>query len=143
MAKYKFVMGSYDPDTGLSYVQIANRLGNFDAICQLRDEDKGERESKFFGCQVAEGRAILKMLKTQLKDYRSQYKALKDYYNVLHGAWSYDQNDWHVRKLVEMKMALADKIICTKDEIAKIRNTISELIKTRDEYFKKKEGNAE
>lgn len=54
----KLIQSNYDKESGCAYVKIATDLGHFSGLAWLNlDEDK-EIESEFFGCDLAEARAM-------------------------------------------------------------------------------------
>ena len=55
---FKLIMSNYDVKSGISYVKIKTNIGNFEGYAFLNSEDK-DTESKYFGCRLANYRAII------------------------------------------------------------------------------------
>lgn len=95
--KYKLIHSSFDPATGISKVTIGTRFGNFTASVKTIADEK--YVSSFFGCSLAECKALRLAEKAAARQYRAELKGLEDYFNLLKDTWSYNENDFHIRQL--------------------------------------------
>lgn len=55
----KLIESNYDRESGCSYVKIETELGNFEGYAWLNDDEDKDIESAYFGCELAESRALL------------------------------------------------------------------------------------
>lgn len=65
MEETRLIFSNYDEEDGISYVKIQTNIGHFEGYAYLNEEDK-EYASKFFGCKIAEYRAIIEYLKERI-----------------------------------------------------------------------------
>lgn len=70
----------YNKDTGVSTVVLSNELGNFTGVARCHPDDRG---SRFIGCEIAEHRATIKVLKEQLRIAENQRKAFEIYVDTI------------------------------------------------------------
>lgn len=81
MEETKLIFSNYNEEDGISYVKIQTNIGNFEGYAYLDPEDK-EYASKFFGCKIAEYRAIIRYLKEKIfrtnLELNELYKIYKD-----------------------------------------------------------------
>ena len=96
--KTVLVHSSYDKGTGLSYVKVRNKYGEFEATAQLHDEDK-EYESTFFGCQVAETKCTIKTIKHKISTIDTHIKALENFEKTLKNLKEYNPKSIECCKL--------------------------------------------
>lgn len=102
--KYKLINSSFDPVQGVSKVTIGTRFGNFTASVLVHPDE--EYVSSFFGCSLAECKALRMAEMAAARQYRAELKGLEDYLKLLKDTWSYNENDFHVRQL---KRLIAEK----------------------------------
>lgn len=74
--QYKLKYGKYDPKTKVSKVVITHKYGTFEAIAKVAKEDEGH-ESRYFGCEIAEIKAAIKLYQTILRDINSKINILR------------------------------------------------------------------
>lgn len=98
--KYTLTYAHFDPVSGESKVKIGTRFGNFEATVFVHPDE--ENVSSFFGCSLAECKALRFAEMAAARQYRAELKALEDYHNLLKNTWSYDENDFHIRQLKRM-----------------------------------------
>lgn len=76
--KFKFLNSNYDKETGISTVTISTKYGKFTGEARLNPEDK-EYESTFYGCYIAENRAIINALKARMNKLVIEVTAYEEY----------------------------------------------------------------
>ena len=74
--KTKLIFSKYEESTGVSISVIRCRYGEFTGIARLNPEDR-TNASSFVGCEIAERRAVIKALRTQLREVKAMQKAVK------------------------------------------------------------------
>lgn len=82
----KLISHYYLPDTGETKVVLANRYGQYEGTSRAHPDDLSTA-SEFAGARLAERRAWIKALKSDVRRYKQQRNALisfgKDLYNTL------------------------------------------------------------
>lgn len=110
---YKLVSGFFDAETGISTVTIQFENGEkHTGIARLHPDDQNVA-SNYYGCHLAEYRAIKSWAKKYKKEYTILLKAYKDIYNHYS---SLDKKD---------KKRLENKIIEYEHEILFLQNVIN------------------
>ena len=56
---YKLLESNYDAESGISFVKIATECGYFYGYAYLNPEEDKDIASNFFGCELAEYRALI------------------------------------------------------------------------------------
>lgn len=141
---YKILNSDYNEETGISKVSIVSKYGEFSAIARLDPEDKElEYDSAFFGCQLAEARCYIKLLKEKLKQERLMLKTLLDLNKKLAETnCSLHPRGWNVLRIEKEKMSKT--IGETIGAIEKLEKSITARpdvrIKCINELRKKKTG---
>lgn len=126
-----FITSNINEKTGVSSVvlEYKKELYKGMAVFNPQDiEDWGVSFSRFFGCQIAESRAYLKILKKELSERKKKYKIIKDFLVGVFNAKAFSSNS-PVAKLIYHQLAIEEqKITCLREEIAAIRHNIPELV---------------
>ena len=87
-------------ENGESYAVISDSKGNiFEGNAKLNPEDLS---SNYIGCQIAESRAIIKMIKRDIAEKRIELKAIKTFFAAAKDTVGYDHN--HMDARIESKM---------------------------------------
>lgn len=73
----KFLSNSFNPETGISQVTLADKYGRYTGIAKLHPDDI-QHKNEITGFRLAERRAWIKSLKDQLYRKRYMLKAIKD-----------------------------------------------------------------
>lgn len=78
--KYKIIKSEYDRATGISETIIQSPKGIYTGHSYLQDEDR-KYESNYVGCRYAEIKAIIKMIKAEIKENQIKLNAIKSVYS--------------------------------------------------------------
>lgn len=129
----------FNPDTGVSTVTLKSKRGLFTGTAKVHPEDK-EVQSKFFGLNTAEKKALQKLYKEELKREKIILETIKrvqkDLQENLHDTGSYD--DYVIlstlrKRLYFMERNHSNNIITLKDSLEGLKKS---LVKDK-EYLKK------
>ena len=83
MRKYHIVNAEYNENTGFSLIKISTPIGSFFGDARLNPEDKeAGYDSRFFGCQLAELRAVIKYYKALVRIEKEVYKRELNFLNT-------------------------------------------------------------
>lgn len=137
----KFLHGEYDSTTGKSTVALADRYGQYIGYAKLHPDDK-ENESNYMGCNIAEKRALIKMLKSRRKRIKIKLNATENIINEIHNKVS--PNDIHrdIKKVLYFKTKDYNKQIERINTlIEEIEKKIEERISFRRKFLKKDKNN--
>lgn len=100
MKKYHIANAEYNEDTGFSLIEISTPIGSFFGDARLNPEDKeAGYDSRFFGCQLAELRAVIKYYKVLVRIEREIYKRETNFLNTLRQAKEYDDDAFYAKRL--------------------------------------------
>jgi hypothetical protein len=136
MLKYEVVYSNYEKETGISIVEIASgKYGNFTGKAKLHPEEDLDFISTYFGCQVAERRAYIKLLKAACRDYSSKISALNELECTVKNSKEYDKDNLIARKLRREKFYYSDLLKETKDIIALVEKSIPKMEEQRRAYL--------
>lgn len=137
---YKLKYSNFNTITKSSYVIISTYLGDFDGSCKLHQEDE-DIQSNYFGCQIAEMRAILKFLKLQKLILKNNYSTLENFNNDLIKMNDYNKNSVEARQLRKrmyiIKSQLINKDVQIKNLSNKIYNDISNYRAIKEKFDNK------
>ena len=129
----------FNPDTGISTVTLKSKRGLFTGTAKVHPEDK-EVQSKFFGLNTAEKKALQKLYKEELKREKIILETIKrvqkDLQENLHDTGSYD--DYVIlstlrKRLCFMERNHSNNITILKDSLEGLKKS---LVKDK-EYLKK------
>ena len=129
----------FNPDTGISTVTLKSKRGLFTGTAKVHPEDK-EVQSKFFGLNTAEKKALQKLYKEELKREKIILETIKrvqkDLQENLHDTGSYD--DYVIlstlrKRLYFMERNHSNNITILKDSLEGLKKS---LVKDK-EYLKK------
>lgn len=95
---FKMIYSNYNEITGISTVTLSTDLGEFTGTAKLHEEDR-EIASNYFGCQLAEVRALVEYSKRKKMIARQQYLMLKNLYSNIEQMTEFDENDVAARKM--------------------------------------------
>lgn len=100
MKKYHIAKAEYNEDTGFSLVEISTPIGTFFGDARLNPEDKeANYDSRFFGCQLAELRAVIKYYKALIRIEKEVYKRDLNFLSTFRQAKEYDDDAFYARRL--------------------------------------------
>lgn len=122
---------NFDIDSGISTVTIDSKYGTFSGTCRCHDSDM-PKASRFFGCKIAELRAYKKAMKSQLHDYKVEYKVMRSFVDTLSQMRNFDPKSagyYHAKKSMRI---IAAKIENQKKNLEAIDAYIKNCITERD-----------
>ena len=132
---FTLVNANYDEKCGQSTVTISTPYGHFTGVVNLHPEET--YPSKYFGCDLAETKALRLAEKARLRELRGQLKGLRDYYFLLADTWSFNDKDFHVKKLTSMMNDISRQIDVTKYNIRALAQSYHSKILARDKEMLK------
>ena len=138
---YTLINAEYNPDTKISTVTIGTDIGPFTAVSICRKEDL-PNESKYFGCQVAEWKALRQYAKAKLQLSKARISSLCSYWRVMSETRNYNIDAYWVKKLRDQIDAETKVKDLWEKRICDINAVIVTSIATRDAGLKamKKRG---
>ena len=95
---FKLVYSDFNKITGISTVTLSTDLGEFTGTAKLHEDD-AESASNYFGCQIAETRALIEYSKRKKQVVRQQYLMLKNLYTNISQTKTFDKNCVSARKM--------------------------------------------
>ena len=134
--KTKLIFSKYDESTGVSTSTIRCKYGEFTGIARLNPEDK-TNASSFVGCEIAERRAIIKALKTQLKEVKAMQKAVKMIIQDLEKSKTYQKHSVENRRLRKSYWLYQKQILDIKKNISDIEESINTKLSERATILKR------
>lgn len=141
---FKMKMSNYDKESGVSIVSLATDLGEFTGVSRLHEDDR-ENASSFFGCEIAELRALIAYSKRRKMIVAQQYKAIKDMYKNLEQMKAFNKESVEARKIRRKLYELSEEWNQWKDNINSLESEIVARCTARDAMLKniKKTGKTE
>lgn len=133
--KYKLKNSNYNEETGVSMVEISTRYGNFSATVQMRADE--EYPSKYFGCKLAEIKALKKAEKMRLRELRAELKGLQDFFVEMMDTRTFNGYSFPMLKLGEKMVGLRQDIDVCKYNIRQLGKNYHNLIVSRDAEMEK------
>ena len=129
----------FNPDTGVSTVTLKSKRGLFTGTAKVHPEDK-EVQSKFFGLNIAEKKALQKLYKEELKREKIILETIKrvqkDLQENLHDTGSYDNYvilSTLRKRLYFMERNHSNNITILKDSLEEFKKSLAK----DKEYLKK------
>lgn len=127
--KIKMIYSDFNPNTGLSTVTIRTPHGDFTGYAKVHEDDI-KYQSRFIGCQYAETRAYIKLLKHQRNECKIKLKTLMDLQMNLPKAYQKCKNlnktivtyQIDIDNYTFLINQLQQKIQYSDKEITKVRN---------------------
>lgn len=133
---FKMKMSNYDKESGVSIVTLSTDLGEFTGVSRLHEDDR-EIASSFFGCEIAEIRALIAYSKRQKMIVAQQYKAFKDMYKNLEQMKAFNKESVEARKIRRKMYELSEEWNQWKDNIESLECNIKAKCAARDAMMKK------
>lgn len=132
MIKYKVCFIGFDPKTLISRCRIQTIDGEFEGI-SLPDEFDKNYISTFFGCDIAEFKAIKKAIKARIKKNKNNIKAMQELKKD-----NAFLNDKTYEKRIDIEITKYQKNIINLNSIlSDIEYKINYYIKSREGQIKK------
>lgn len=119
--KWKLKYSEFDNITGKSCVIISTILGDFKATSKLHQEDK-DIQSEFFGCRIAEMKAVEKYLKALIREKKKTIKVLTNIIDAVNQLKFHNEKSAEyifINKQKNIEEKELEKIICRKNSLNK------------------------
>ena len=134
--KYRMLYSNYDQQDKFSYVLIRTKYGDFCGAARMHPEDEAY-ESSFFGCQIAEIKALIKAHRAKIKEIKIKIKALKDFEKVLQNLKDYNLNSVECKKLRKQIYILNKEMQEIEENIQNAKARIRSAEETRKSFIHK------
>ena len=134
--KTKLIFSKYEESTGVSISVIRCRYGEFTGIARLNPEDRANASS-FIGCEIAEKRAVIKALRTQLREVKAMQKAVEMIIEELEKSKTYQQHSVENRRLRKSYWLYQKQILDIKKNISDIEESINTKLSERASILKR------
>ena len=135
----KFLYGYFHPDTGQSIVALANKNGVYVGQAKVHPEDK-EHVSKFAGCRLAEARAWLKYLLSEVRRKKIMLQTIKNLNKDIQ--INCQKIDPKIQRRINLKLRdYNQEIIEIQDNIKQLKQSIAKDIQDRDKLIKRSKLN--
>lgn len=138
---YTLVYSNYDEDTGVSTVKINTDIGVFTGSAKCHPDE--EIKSKYYGCQLAEGRAILAYLKNLVKIGKAQRDALFNLNTTVCQLRDYQKDNIYTSKIRRAMYEKQEWIDKREEEIYKLQLRIATLQHEREAAMRQIYGGKE
>ena len=100
MRKHTLIANEYD-ETRHSYrVILGTDIGTFVGEVECRPEDQ-EHESRYFGWELAELKALIKHAKAKARHYEALWSELVNFWGEMSKTRTYDENAFWVKKIAQ------------------------------------------
>lgn len=133
---FKMKMSNYDKESGVSIVVLSTDLGEFTGVSRLHEDDR-QNASEFFGCEIAELRALIAYTKRQKQITAYQYKAVKDMYINLSQMKEFNKESVEARKIRRKLHELHEEWMQWKKNINSLEYDIKARCAAREAMMKK------
>lgn len=142
--KYKLIDSSFNEKNGVSYVKIKTKLGIFEGIAKRHPKDM-DIQSNFFGCKLAELRAIKKFFLKNRKEIKNKQLFLENLISNLQLLKNYNHNSVETRFIRKQYFILQKELQKIDKEILfldiQIKTLSNNYRETLDAVYKKIEEN--
>lgn len=139
MNKHTLIHAGVAVDNPHQYnVIIGTDIGQFSGTVECRAED-WDRESKFFGFELAEIKANIKYAKAKARHYEALWNELMNFWKVMSDTRTYDENAFWVKKIARRIDDYADKARTWRHLVQDMKNTYHLKIQLFDAQNRKKE----
>ena len=142
--KYKLIDSSFNKKNGVSHVKIKTKLGIFEGTAKRHQEDM-DIQSSFFGCKLAELRAIKKCFLKNKKEIKNKQLFLENLISNLQLLKNYNHNSVETRFIRKQYFILQKELQKIDKEILfldiQIKTLSNNYRETLDAVYKKIEEN--
>ena len=142
--KYKLIDSSFNEKNGVSYVKIKTKLGIFEGIAKRHPKDM-DIQSNFFGCKLAELKAIKKCFLKNKKEIKNKQLFLENLISNLQLLKNYNHNSVETRFIRKQYFILQKELQKIDKEILfldiQIKTLSNNYRETLDAVYKKIEEN--
>lgn len=134
--KYTLAKADYNKDTKISTVVIKTDIGEFVGESKCHDEDL-PFESQYFGCQIAEWKAIRKYCKAKRLIITKQLDALLRFKSRMRETRGYDSSEFWVKIYTQTFDEYTSELLLWENNIERANTAIVTSIESRDAGLKK------
>ena len=134
--KYTLAKADYNKDTKISTVVIKTDIGEFVGESKCHDEDL-PFESQYFGCQIAEWKAIRKYCKAKRLIITKQMEALLRFKSRMRETRGYDSSEFWVKIYTQTFDEYMSELLLWESNIERANTAIVTSIESRDVGLKK------
>ena len=138
----RFLKGDFNAATGISTVVIEHMNHEFIGTAKLHPEDINFGSS-YTGCTLAELRATIKALKYERKQVHRQTKEWTRFLNACTGCKKFNRYSNTAKVVFRQYNRQVKYMNDLAEEIKKLKNDETTIIKTRDKYIKKRKAEVE
>ena len=132
----ELIKSDYNKETGLAFVEIKTRLGNFSAFAKPHKEDM-DIKSNYLGCFIAEMKATIQYYKEEQKILKIKINTLENYQKLIKGLKEYNQYSRENRKLRRMIYELKEDSKFLDKEIENLKQVIEDSCKDKRIFLKR------
>lgn len=134
--KYTLAKADYNKDTKISTVVIKTDIGEFIGESKCHDEDL-PFESQYFGCQIAEWKAIRKYCKAKRLIIAKQLDALLRFKSRMRETRGYDGSEFWIKIYTQTFDEYQSELLLWANNIERANTAIVTSIESRDVGLKK------
>ena len=134
--KYTLAKADYNKDTKISTVVIKTDIGEFAGESKCHDEDL-PFESQYFGCQIAEWKAIRKYCKVKRQIIKGQIAALQRFMHRMTETKGYNASDFWTQIYCHTVDEYFTELSLWENNIEHANTAIVTSIESRDVGLKK------
>ena len=138
---YTLVYSNYDEDTGVSIVKINTDVGVFTGSAKCHPDEK--IKSKYYGCQLAEGRALLAYQRELVKIGKAQRDALFNLNTTVCQLRDYQKDNIYTSKIRRAMYEKQEWIDKREEEIYRLKLRITTLQHEREAAMRQISGGKE
>lgn len=134
--KYTLAKADYNKDTKISTVVIKTDIGEFMGESKCHDEDL-PFESQYFGCQIAEWKAIRKYCKAKRQIIAKQMEALLRFKSRMCETKGYNGSEFWTKIYAQTFDEYQSELFLWESNIERANTAIVTSIESRDVGLKK------
>lgn len=134
--KYTLAKADYNKDTKISIVVIKTDIGEFVGESKCHDEDL-PFESQYFGCQIAEWKAIRKYCKAKRQIIAKQMEALLRFKSRMCETKKYNSSEFWTKIYTQTFDEYQSELLLWESNIEHANTAIVTSIESRDVGLKK------
>ena len=139
MKPFKIKEANFNPETGESFVSLYTDMGIVTGTAKLHPDD-AESKSNYFGCRIAENRAVMKYCRRRAEKARVEYQAVLTFFKSMEGTRTFSVDAFYVKQLLGAMDRKQKEIKMWKCRAATLKEQIIQSIAIRDAMIKKVEG---
>ncbi len=127
---------SYDATKGVSSCIIVDKDKTFIGLALCHPDDMDFMSEKT-GCNIAESKARIEMLKYKRDELKATIKTFKHFMSCIKNSKNYNPNSYETKMIRRQLRQLENQLATTKQEIATEKEALKEYIVLKDNFYKK------